>query len=63
MNISFIFEQEESTASALYKTQAVDEEGNVLMTWQIACDDESQLQNIAEQSYLQAITPLDYNKK
>lgn len=63
MTITFKFEQENSTASALYKTEAIDEEGNVLMTWQIACDDETQLQNIAEQAYIQSITPPDYSKK
>jgi hypothetical protein len=63
MTVYFTFEKEDSTASSLYKTVAKNENGEVLMTWQIACDDESQLQTIAEESYLQSITPLDYSNR
>lgn len=55
MTVTFKFEKEESTASPIYRTYAVDETGNVLMTWQIVCDDESKLESIAAEAYAQAI--------
>lgn len=57
MTVTFKFEQEESTASPIYKTHAIDEDGKVLMTWQVVCDDESQLQSIAAEAYEAAINP------
>lgn len=57
MSITFTFEKQESTASPLYKAEAVDADGKVLMTWTIACDDESQLQSLAEETYQIATNP------
>ena len=60
MSISFTFTQLKSTASPLYKAEAADENGNVLMSWHIATDDESQLPTLAQESYTLAITPKTY---
>ena len=58
--MKFEFEKTESTASPLYIAKAIDDDGNVAMQWQIACDDELQLQTIAEEAYAQAIAPKTY---
>lgn len=58
--MQYQFEKTESTASTLYIAKAIDDEGNVVMQWQIACDDESQLQTIAEEAYAQAAAPKTY---
>ena len=57
MSIQFKFEQIESTASNLYRTEAIDSNGNVLMTWHIACDNQSQLESVALEAYELAINP------
>jgi hypothetical protein len=51
MTITFNFEKLESTASSLYRTKAIDENNNIVMEWHIACDDESQLEVMAQQAY------------
>jgi len=51
MTITFKFEKLNSSASDLYRTTASDENNNILLEWNIACDDESQLESIAQQSY------------
>lgn len=60
MTPTFKFEKRESTASSLYEVKAVDSDGTVMMTWHIACDDESSLQELAEQAYAEAIRPKIY---
>ena len=60
MSISFTFTQLESTASPLYKAEAMDENGNVLMSWHIATDNEADLPTIAQEAYTLAITPKTY---
>jgi len=58
--MTFSFEKLESTASPLYIAKAIDDQGKIVMEWHIACDDESQLQTIAEQAYEATITAKVY---
>lgn len=51
MSIQFNFQKVESTASNLYRTEVVDSDGNVLLTWHIACDNPSQLESVALEAY------------
>jgi hypothetical protein len=51
MSIQFKFEQIESTASNLYKTEVTDNNGNILFACQIACDNQSQLESVALEAY------------
>ena len=60
MTVTFKSTQLESTASPLYKVEAIDEDGNVLMTWQIAVNDGDDLDAIALEAYTQATTPKSY---
>ena len=57
MSITFKFEKLTSTGSDIYRTQAFDDVGNVVMEWTIACNDATQLEIIATDSYNLAINP------
>lgn len=59
--MQFTFKKLESTASPLYLVQAIDSEGVIEMQWQIACDDESELEAIAQEAYQMTITPKTYD--
>lgn len=60
MTITFKFEQLESTASPLYKAEAVDENGSVVMSWHISANEGDDLQAIALEAYTLATTPKSY---
>jgi hypothetical protein len=57
MSITFKFEPIESTASPLYLATATDENGKVVMQRQIACEDESELEGLAQYAYEDMINP------
>lgn len=56
MEINFEVEETPSTASRLFIAKAI-KNGEVVMQWHIACDDESQLLNIAAEAYNLAMNP------
>jgi len=57
--MQFQFEKLESTASPLYAVTAIDN-GVPVMRWNIACDDETQLETLAIEAYRDATTPKTY---
>jgi hypothetical protein len=57
MSIIFKFEPVESTASPLYLATATDENGKVVMQREIACDNESELESLAQYAYDDMINP------
>jgi len=48
--MTYEFEELTSTASPLYLVKVIDG-GKVVFSFHIACDDKTQLQNIAEETY------------
>jgi len=60
MAITFKFEKIESSASPLYKADAIDENGQVIMSWHIVANDGDDLEAIAIAGYTSSITPLTY---
>jgi len=57
--MEFQFEKLESTASPLYQVTATDN-GVFVMRWNIACNDESQLEALAIEAYHEVTTPKTY---
>ena len=62
MAITFNFEKIESSASPLYKADAIDENGEVVMSWHIVANDGDDLETIALAGYTSSIaTPVYKN--
>jgi hypothetical protein len=60
MTITFKFEMVESSASPLYKTDAIDENGKVVMSWHICANENDDLEEIALAAYASSIAPPVY---
>jgi hypothetical protein len=56
MSVTFKTTKLESNSS-LYQAEAIDENGKVIMTWQIACNESDDPNVIASEGYAHSIAP------
>jgi len=57
MTITFKTTKIESTGSPMYKAQAIDADGKVLMDWVICCNESNDPNAIAADGYAHAVAP------
>lgn len=60
MAITFKTTRLENTGSPLYQAEAIDENGNILMTWQVAVNEGDNLEEVVAEGYAHAIAPPVY---